>query len=280
MQFDPNTTYDADYRVNDDGSIERSAKRQSRLKALLGPLIAILIFSATKLKFLLIALKSVKFLGTGVTALLSVGAYALYFGWQFAVGLVAMIFIHEMGHVLVLRHYGVKATAPIFIPFLGAFIGMKQLPKNAVMEAWVGLGGPIIGSLGALAALLVYVATDHRLFLALAFIGALLNLFNLLPVLPLDGGRAVGAISRWVWVAGYAALVGLLILRPSPILFLILLMGTSEAWNALRGRVDEEYYTVKPRDRALVALVYFGLLAALGVTFFELQHLMEANRPR
>lgn len=280
MQFDPNTTYDADYRVNDDGSIERSAKRQSRLKALLGPLIAILIFSATKLKFLLIALKSVKFLGTGVTALLSVGAYALYFGWQFAVGLVAMIFIHEMGHVLVLRHYGVKATAPIFIPFLGAFIGMKQLPKNAVMEAWVGLGGPIIGSLGALAALLVYVATDHRLFLALAFIGALLNLFNLLPVLPLDGGRAVGAISRWVWVAGYAALVGLLILRPSPILFLILLMGASEAWNALRGRVDEEYYTVKPRDRALVALVYFGLLAALGVTFFELQHLMEANRPR
>lgn len=280
MQFDPNTTYDADYRVNDDGSIERRAKRQSRLKALLGPLIAILIFSATKLKFLLIALKSVKFLGTGVTALLSVGAYALYFGWQFAVGLVAMIFIHEMGHVLVLRHYGVKATAPIFIPFLGAFIGMKQLPKNAVMEAWVGLGGPIIGSLGALAALLVYVATDHRLFLALAFIGALLNLFNLLPVLPLDGGRAVGAISRWVWVAGYAALVGLLILRPSPILFLILLMGASEAWNALRGRVDEEYYTVKPRDRALVALVYFGLLAALGVTFFELQHLMEANRPR
>ena len=279
MHYDPNQVYEADYRVNEDGTIERRSKKPSWLKGVLGPLVAVLLFVGTKLKFLLVALKSVKFLGTGFTALLSVGAYALYFGWQFAVGLVALIFIHEMGHVLVLNRYGVKATAPIFIPFMGAYIGMKELPKNAVMEAYVGLGGPVIGSIGAMAAYGIYQTTDHRLFLALAYVGLFLNLFNLLPILPLDGGRAVGAISRWLWIAGYIGLIALLLLWPSPILFIILLFGAPEAWNALRGRGHSDYYTVAPGDRLTVALIYFGLILVLGFTLHELQPLMEANRP-
>ena len=277
-QFDPDKVYEADYRVSGDGEVIRSDKRPSWLKGLFGPVGVALIFLVTKLKWVL-ALFKFKFLATGVTALLSVGAYALLFPWQFAVGLVVLIFIHEIGHVIVLRRYGVAATAPIFIPFLGAFIGMKQLPKNATMEAHVGLGGPVIGSLGAFAAYGVYLATDYSLWLVLAYIGIILNLFNLLPILPLDGGRAVGAISRWFWVIGLVGLVVLIFLRPSPILFLILIFGAPELYNAIRGRGDADYYKVSARDRLAIAAIYFGLLLVLGYSMYELGGLVEANRP-
>ncbi len=277
-QFDPDKVYEADYRVSGDGEVVRSDRRQSRLKGLFGPVGIAIIFLLTKLKWVL-ALFKFKFLATGLTALLSIGAYALLFPWQFAVGLVVLIFIHEIGHVVVLRRYGVAATAPIFIPFMGAFIGMKQLPKNATMEAYVGLGGPVIGSLGAFAAYAVYLATDYELWLVLAYIGIILNLFNLLPIMPLDGGRIAGAISRWIWVAGYALAVVVMLLRPSPILLLVLVFGAGETWNAIRGRGHSDYYNVTTNERLTIALLYFGLMAVLGFTLFELEPLMEANRP-
>lgn len=280
MQSDQQQIYEADYRVSDDGQIERRGTRPALWKRALGPLVPILIFAATKLKFIIAALKSVKFLGTGVTMVVSAGAYALLFPWHFAVGLVALIFVHEMGHSLVLKRYGVASTAPIFIPFLGAFIGMKQLPKNSVMEAYVGLGGPILGSLGAFAAWGVYLLNGETIFLVLAFFGMFLNLFNLLPILPLDGGRAVGALSRWVWVAGYAALIGLVVMRPSPILFIILLVGAPETWNAIRGRGDREYYRASASDRLRIGTIYFGLILILGVSFFEIQSTLQGIRLR
>jgi Zn-dependent protease len=277
-QFDPDKVYEADYRVSGDGEVVRSDRRQSRLRSLFGPVGVSIIFVLTKLKWVL-ALFKFKFLATGLTALLSIGAYALLFPWQFAVGLVVLIFIHEIGHVIVLRRYGVAATAPVFIPFMGAFIGMKQLPKNATMEAYVGLGGPVIGSLGAFAAYFVYRATGHELWLVLAYIGIILNLFNLLPIMPLDGGRIAGAISRWIWVAGYGLAVVVMLIRPSPILMLVLVFGAGETWNAIRGRGLNDYYTVPVNERVTIALLYFGLMALLGFTLFELEPLMEANRP-
>jgi Zn-dependent protease len=277
-KFDPDKVYEADYRVSGDGEVVRSDRRQSRLKGLFGPVGVAIFFVLTKLKWVL-ALFKFKFLTTGLTALVSIGAYALLFPWQFAVGLVVLIFIHEIGHVIVLRRYGVAATAPVFIPFMGAFIGMKQLPKNATMEAYVGLGGPVIGSLGAFAAYFVYRATGHELWLVLAYIGVILNLFNLLPIMPLDGGRIAGAISRWIWVAGYGLAVLVMLIRPSPILLLVLVFGAGETWNAIRGRGQNDYYTVPVNERATIALLYFGLMALLGFTLFELEPLMEANRP-
>ena len=277
-QFDPDKVYEADYRVSGDGEVVRSDRRQSRLKGLFGPVGVAIIFVLTKLKWVL-ALFKFKFLATGLTALLSIGAYALLFPWQFAIGLVVLIFIHEIGHVIVLRRYGVAATAPVFIPFMGAFIGMKQLPKNATMEAYVGLGGPVIGSLGAFAAYAVYRATGHDLWLVLAYIGVILNLFNLLPIMPLDGGRIAGAISRWIWVAGYGLAVLVMLIRPSPILLLVLVFGAGETWNAIQGRGQNDYYTVPINERVTIALLYFGLMALLGFTLFELEPLMEANRP-
>lgn len=280
MSYDPNQVYEADYRLSSEGELVRTPNRRDPwLKRVLGPAGAALLFVATKLKFVLGALKGVKFLGTGVTALLSVGAYALLFPWQFAVGLVALIFIHEMGHVVVLRRYGVRATAPIFVPFMGALIGMKQLPKNAVMEAYVGLGGPVIGSLGALAAYGIYLIDGHRLFLALAYIGILLNLFNLLPILPLDGGRAVGAISRWLWVVGIAGLLALMFVRPSPILFLILLLGAPELLRAFRSHGQTDYYVVPAGERLTISAIYFGLMFVLGFLLYELEPLMHVLQP-
>lgn len=279
MSYDPNSVYDADYRVSPEGEVVRAARRDPWLKRALGPIGAAILFIVTKLKFVLAALKGVKFLGTGVSALVSIGAYALYFPWQFAVGLVALIFIHEMGHVIVLRRYGVRATAPIFIPFLGALIGMKQLPKNAVMEAYVGLGGPVIGSLGAVAAYGIYLLDGHRLFLALAYIGILLNLFNLLPILPLDGGRAVGAISRWFWVVGIVGLLALMIMRPSPILLIILIFGAPELLRVFRSRDTSDYYDVPMSERLTIGTIYFGLMFILGFLLYELEPLMHSLQP-
>lgn len=279
MSYDPNSVYDADYRVSPEGEVVRAPRRDPWLKRALGPIGAAILFIVTKLKFVLAALKGVKFLGTGVSALVSIGAYALYFPWQFAVGLVALIFIHEMGHVIVLRRYGVRATAPIFIPFLGALIGMKQLPKNAVMEAYVGLGGPVIGSLGAVAAYGIYLLDGHRLFLALAYIGILLNLFNLLPILPLDGGRAVGAISRWFWVVGIVGLLALMIMRPSPILLIILIFGAPELLRVFRSRDTSDYYDVPMSERLTIGTIYFGLMFILGFLLYELEPLMHSLQP-
>jgi Zn-dependent protease len=244
----------------------------SMVKRLLAPLAGIGILLA-KFKGLLFLLLKVKFVGTGLTMLLSVGAYALLYPVWFAVGLVILIWVHEMGHVLQLRREGIKASAPMFIPLLGAFIAMKEMPKNALAEARVGLAGPVLGSLGALAALGVYAGTGSPLFLGLAYVGFLLNLFNLLPMLPLDGGRAVGAMSPAFWILGIVMMVALLFVTPlNPIFLLILALvafsGGKEIWRRWKMRNTPEgqaYNDIELRYRVMVGLVYFGLIAVLAL---------------
>lgn len=221
-----------------------------------------------KFKGLLVLLLKVKFLGTALTMLVSIGAYALLFPVWFAVGFVLLIWVHEMGHVLQLRREGIKASAPMFIPFLGAFVAMKQMPKDALAEARVGLAGPVLGTLGAIGALGIYAATQAPLFLGLAYIGFFLNLFNLLPMLPLDGGRAVGALSPAFWLLGIAGIVALLFVMPNPIIIFIAILGAMELWRRWRARntpEGREYYNVAFGNRILVGLVYFGLIAILAL---------------
>ena len=203
--------------------------------------------------------------------LLSAGAYALLGGWWFGVGLVGLIFVHEMGHVLALRRQGVPASAPLFIPFMGAVIGMRKLPSNAWREAEVALAGPLLGSIGAAVVWGAGAYYHSRFLIAMAFIGFFLNLFNLLPVVPLDGGRAVAALHPAIWLLGLAGLVALEVFSPSPILPLIILIGGLELWRRWRSRNAPEfasYYKVKPWQRAAVAVVYLGLAAllVLGMT--------------
>src|SRR5919107_545930 len=237
----------------------------SVIKRWVTPLAAIGLLLA-KFKWLALLLLKEKFLGTALSMIVSIGAYALLFPVWFAVGFVVLIWVHEMGHVIQLKREGIPASAPMFIPFLGAFVAMKQMPKNALAEARVGLAGPVLGSLGALGAWGIFELTQEPFFLGLAYVGFFLNLFNLLPMLPLDGGRAVGALSPVFWFVGIAGLVALVVVSPNPILILIALLGGMELWRRWRARNSPEgraYYKVEPQHRVLVALAYFGLIAVL-----------------
>jgi Zn-dependent protease len=258
----------------------RTPPPQSPLKRARGAIagaLALIVGLASKLKGLLILLPKLKLLTTSGSMLVSIGAYALIWGWQFAVGFVLLLFVHEMGHVIQLRREGVPASAPMFIPFLGAVVGMKRLPDDAAAEARVGLAGPVLGTIGCLVPLALYAATGNHLFQALAFTGFFLNLFNLAPVLPLDGGRAMAALSPAIWFIGFALLIGAAFVFPNPIVFLILVFGGIETWRRWKSRKDpgqQAYYRVAPRTRLAIGAVYIGLAVAL-VLAMDATHLVR-----
>ena len=242
------------------------SKNRGRLSAILAAVVAFL----AKFKAVLLVLPKLKVFTTVGTMLVSVAAYSFVFGWPFAAGFVILLLVHEMGHVIQLRREGVKASAPMFIPFLGAVISARSLGRNALSEARVGLAGPILGSVGAAACILVWHATGSDLWRALAFTGFFLNLFNLLPVVPLDGGRAMAAMAPWMWFAGFAAMIPLALIFPNPVILLILLFAgfeTYKRWRLRRagGAQQQAYYKVSRLDRALVAAVYLSLIALLVV---------------
>jgi len=204
--------------------------------------------------------------------IVSVGAYALLGGWWFGVGLVLLLFVHEMGHVLELRRQGVPASAPLFIPFMGAVVGMKQMPENAWKEAQVALAGPVLGTVGAAVVWGFGVAYDSNFLKAMAFVGFLINLFNLLPIVPLDGGRAAAALHPALWALGLAGLLALALYRPNPILFFILVIGGLELWRRWKTRHQPEfqrYYRVRPWQRATIFAIYIGLAAFLVFAMHE-----------
>ena len=230
--------------------------------------IAIVAALLWKFKAAAFAIFKFKFVGTALSGLVSIAAYALLWSWWFAVGLVVLLFIHEMGHVLEARRQGLPTSAPMFIPFMGALITMKQLPHDVWREARVALAGPIIGSLGAAAFWAFGAATDRDFFTAMAYVGFFLNLFNLLPIVPLDGGRAVAALHPAFWLVGLVGLAALLVVSPNPILILILIIGGLELWTRWRHRgtaESREYYTITPGRRIAVAVTYLGLAAVLAV---------------
>jgi len=219
-----------------------------------------------KLKALFLLLFKLKVATTFASMFVSIGAYALIWGWAFAAGFVLLLLLHELGHVIQLRREGIPASAPLFIPFVGAVISAESLGEDAAAEARVGLAGPILGSLASLVPLGLWFATGEQFWQALAYVGFFLNLFNLLPVLPLDGGRAMAAVSPWIWVVGFAALVPLLLYFPDPILFLILVFGLIEAWRRWQARKTPEghaYFEVPARTRSLIAATYLMLAAVL-----------------
>jgi len=233
-----------------------------RLKKWLGPigLGLLLIFKfAAKLKFLLIPL--LKWLPialkTGGTMFLSVWIYAMQWGWWFAFGFVLLMLIHECGHLVAARRVGLKVGAPVFIPFMGAFIALKDAPHNAWIEAQVAIGGPLLGAAGAL-----------------AYSGFLLNLFNLVPVGFLDGGRIAKALSPWLWVLGAAVMVALLIHHFNILLLIVLVLAVPQLFTLFRRRTaaEQRWFEVTPGQRQFLALLYFGLmgLLALGLRMAQL----------
>jgi Zn-dependent protease len=198
--------------------------------------------------------------------LVSVAAYAWIWGWQFAVGFVLLIFIHEMGHVVALRRQGIRAGVPTFIPFLGAFVSMKSTPRDVRSEALSALAGPVTGSLAALGCWWIYSETHATFWLALAYTGFFLNLFNLLPALPLDGGRVAGALHPGIWLVGLLALLGWEIVSPSPVIPIVLLLGGYELYRRWRSRntlSSRRYHDIPRGARIGIGSAYLGLVGAL-----------------
>jgi Zn-dependent protease len=219
------------------------------------------------LKFLPVLLK------TGGSMFVSIWFYALSWGWWFALGFVLLIFVHECGHLVAARRLGLKVGAPVFIPFMGAFIALKEAPKNAWVEAQVGIGGPLLGTAGAALCFVIYLLTGHRLFSALTYTGFFLNLFNLAPVGFLDGGRVATALSPWLWMIGIAVIGYLMVTHFSFILLFIFVCSLPRVISLFRRKTDEEirYFEVTPNQRWIMAMLYFGLVAFL-VLGMKLSH--------
>jgi Zn-dependent protease len=251
------------------------AERQER-RGILGTLLVVGALLAKFGKVAFVAVKGAKFATTSLSMLVSVGAYALIWGIPFAVGFVALLFIHELGHALQLRREGIRTSPIVFLPFLGAVVGMKDLPKDAAMEARVGLAGPVLGSLAAAATAVPYLLGGGEFWLALSFTGLFLNLFNLVPVSPLDGGRAMSALSPWMWFVGLGVIFALVFVAPNPILILIALVGAFDVyrrWKERNAPGGREYFRVPGRQRALVGAVYLlvlvGCIVGMDLTHVE-----------
>jgi Zn-dependent protease len=231
---------------------------------MIGTLGAGALFLLGKLKFLGMFASVLK-LKTLATMLLSIAVYATEWGWAFAAGFVVLILIHESGHAVAMQMEGIPASAPVFIPFVGAFIAMRGRPRDAYVEAKVAIGGPLLGSLAAWATLAAGLLTEQRLLIALGHVGILLNLFNLIPVSPLDGGRIAGVFTRPFWIAGYAIGIAATIYTRSGILLLVMLVGLITLWQRLRHPVPG-YHDVPSGRRLAMGLAYLGLAAALWLT--------------
>lgn len=247
----------------------------SNLRKALGPLA---VFGVLLMKFKGVALAGIKFLPvilkTGGTMFLSIGAYAMLWGWKFAAGFVVLIFVHECGHLLAAKRIGLKVGAPVFIPFMGAIIALKEAPRNAWIEAQVGIGGPLLGTIGSVISLGISFLTGNGLFAAIAYSGFFLNLFNLAPIGFLDGGRAVTALSPWLWLVGAVVVALMMIAHFNFILLLIFLMSLPRLFSLFRPRTEDEkrYFEVTPAQRWIMAALYFGLIIflTLGMKFIEL----------
>jgi Zn-dependent protease len=235
------------------------------LRKLAAPFIALGLL-LWKFKFVLAAIFKFKIFTTSASMLVSLGAYAWLWGWRFALGFILLLFVHELGHYLEARRQGLNVGAPVFIPFLGAAILLKENPLNAWREAQVAIAGPIVGSIGAAVVWLIGERQDSELLVALGFTGFFLNLFNLLPVVPLDGGRIAAAIHPALWFVGFLGLVALAFVFPNPLLIVIALIVGLELWRRWqeRGMAEAEgYYKVERWQRVAASVGYFGLAALL-----------------
>jgi len=233
------------------GAAGKAAAGMGALGLLLWKFKIVILFILTKGKLLILGLTKAS---TFFSMLLSFAAYWSIWGWKFALGLVLSIYVHEMGHVVALRRYGFKATAPLFIPGLGALIRLQQQVNNPREDAAIGLAGPVYGMMAVAATLALWLALRHPVLLAIAGVGAWINLFNLLPVWTLDGGRAFHAMSRMQrWLAAIAVAAGWAISQDG----LLVILGIVIAGRAIAepGEKDGDWSTT---------IKYAGLVVILS----------------
>jgi len=222
---------------------------------------------ASKGKYILGALKLTKFASLG-SMFLSVGAYSMVFGLPYAAGMVGQIVLHESGHALVMKHYGIPFSPMIFIPFIGASVTMNRNPQDAYQEAMIAFGGPVAGTIGAVCVSLIGSASNSQLCYALADFGFMINLFNMLPIGFMDGGRICGALSPYAGVGG-VAIGGMMIYNGiihNPIFYLAVAGGAYTTFMRFydpAGHAAINYYNITTKQRIGITGGYFGLLGVL-----------------
>lgn len=230
------------------------------------------------LVLLFTAFKFSKLFLTGGTMLLSVAVYATIYGWKYAVGLVGLIFVHELGHYIAARQRGLNVGAPTFIPFVGAWIQLKEQPKSVETEAYVAAAGPFLGTLGAFACYFLAREMGSQLLLAISYAGFFINLFNLLPLSPLDGGRITAIISPRVWLVGAPLLVGLALWHPSPMLFLVAILALPHVMAAWRfdpkKAATAGYYAAPLSEKIEYGALYIGMTALLAIMTYEVHEML------
>ena len=249
----------------------RQGAGQARAKGLgaIGLAIAALL---AKFKTVLLILLNLKWFAVGLklfwfagSFLASVWFYALFWGWKFGLIFVVLIGIHEFGHWFTMRFFGVPSSLPFFIPGMGALVNMTGRPASAFNESLIALAGPLAG--GAASAACAYAGfTLHEPFwLAAAYLGMFINLFNLAPVMPLDGGRIVGSISPRIWVGGLVLfMAAIFVFRIyNPLVLILIVLSIPQVIAAWRGRLDPHYYGITLPQRLIIAGSYFGLAAVL-----------------
>lgn len=261
-----------------------SAAATGRRRGIWGSILAGLL-AAVKYGGLLLKLGAFK--GTLITMAISVVFYSIFFGPAFALAFVLLLLVHEMGHYVVARRLGEDVSAPMFIPGLGALINMRRQPRTVAREATVAIAGPVIGTLASLLCLAAAVVWHSEFLGALAYVGCLLNLFNLIPASPLDGGRVTAAVSKWANLAGLVVLVGYAVFAftvaraASPVLLIIVVVAAYSTFGRFRqARRQPGYLAVPPRTRWLVGGAYLVLVLAaasgLAVSHANLTHLIAA----
>lgn len=218
--------------------------------------------------------------GTVITMLLSLAVYTGIFGWKYAAGFIALLLIHEMGHFVAAKQRGLAVGTPTFIPFVGAWIQLREQPMDVETEAYVASAGPLIGTMGALAIYFWGESTGDALLLAIAYSGFFLNFFNLIPLSPLDGGRMTAILSPRVWFIGAPIMLALTWFHPSPLLVLILLLSIPaliRAWEYdPQAEENRQYYGVPMSLKLRYGGFYLGLAAFLAVMTDASHRLVEA----
>lgn len=219
-----------------------------------------------------------KLLLTCGTMLLSVLVYSWVYGWRYAVGFVALLLVHELGHYVAARQRGLNVGAPTFIPFVGAWIALKEQPRDVETEAYIGFAGPLAGTLAALACYYFARNSDSSLLLAVSYSGFMLNLFNLIPISPLDGGRITAIISPKVWLAGIPLLAALFFYHPSPMLILVAVLAYPQLKQALWGGAGDPaqaaYYQATPEQRLNYGVLYLVLVAFLAMMSYSVHQML------
>jgi len=236
---------------------------------------ALLAFKAKSVLALLKLASLGKFALTGLSMAAMVWFEAQRGGIVFGLGFVLLILIHEIGHAVAIRRAGLQAGWPVFIPFVGAMIALKEAPKSRAEEASIAYGGPLVGTLASVLLAAVYLLTSSRVALSLAYTGFILNLFNLIPISPLDGGRVAQIFSRRAWIVGGLMLGGMFLATMTPQLLLIAVLAATHSFR--RSKSVDLTAEATPEERSLWSFRYFALCFFLGASVYFAHRLLKGE---